>query len=155
METSSGYTPKLMMTGLIGNEGFEIKARLEGDRLLGRVGGALMGKDLSLDLSDTGVTGTVGGKNGAAVQLSLETGELVGFIGADRVALRGVDQVSGEIGTGVVAIEMRAVQRGDALEGRVGGLTGKAFSLQLDGLPGWIGALVAVTAYCALERIKT
>ncbi len=143
-----------MMTGILGTERFEIKARLEGDRLLGRVGSALMGKDIQLDLTENGVRGTVGGKNGASLQLSLEHGELIGFIGADRIALRGVDQVTAEIGTGITALEMRALQRGDALEGRIGGVNGKPFSLQLDGTPGWMGALVALVSYCALERIK-
>jgi hypothetical protein len=143
-----------MMTGILGTERFEIKARLEGDRLLGRVGSALMGKDIQLDLTENGVRGTVGGKNGASLQLSLEHGELIGFVGADRIALRGVDQVTAEIGTGITALEMRALQRGDALEGRIGGVNGKPFSLQLDGTPGWMGALVALVSYCALERIK-
>ena len=141
-----------MMTGILGTERFEVQARLEGDRLIGRVGGALMAREVLLELSETGVRGTLGGKNGVAVKLEMAHGELVGSIGADAIALRGVDVVSAEIGTGLGAVQMRAAQRGDALEGRIGGLTGKPFSLTLDGAPGWIGALLMLSAYCALER---
>lgn len=144
-----------MITGFLGAERFELKARLEGDKLIGRVGGALMGKDIALDLSDKGVKGSIGGKTGAPLELALEHGELVGFVGADRVALRGVDQVTAEIGTGFSAIELRAAQRGDTLTGVIGGMTGKPFVVELAGIPGWIGALLALVAYCALERVKS
>jgi hypothetical protein len=144
-----------MITGFLGAERFEIKVRLEGDQLIGRAGGALMGKDIALNLTDTGVTGTLGGRNGAKVDLKLEGGELVGTVGTDRVALRGVDQVTAEIGFGIGAVEMRAVQNGDAISGRIGGLTGKSFSLELDSAPGWMGGLLALVSYCALERTKS
>jgi hypothetical protein len=141
-----------MITGFLGAERFEIRARLEGDQLIGRAGGALMGKDILLDLTDTGVRGTLGGKNGTTVDLKLEGGELVGTVGVDRVALRGVDQVTAEIGFGLGAVELRAVQNGNTFSGRIGGLTGKSFSIDLDSAPGWMGGLLALVSYCALER---
>lgn len=141
-----------MIKGLLGSEGFEVQARLEGDVLKGRIGGALMAREIKLTLSDTGVHGTLGGASGTAVDLTLTGGELTGSIGADAVHLRGVDQISGGIGTGIAALSLRAAQREDALEGRIGSVNGKSFSVQLDGVPGWIGALLMLCAYCALER---
>lgn len=141
-----------MIKGLLGSEGFEMQARLEGDVLKGRIGGALMARDIRLTLSDTGVQGRLGGAGGTAVHLSLTGGELTGNIGADAVSLRGVDQISGAIGTGLAALPLRAAQREDSLEGRIGSVGGKSFSVQLDGVPGWIGALLMLCAYCALER---
>ena len=141
-----------MIKGLLGSEGFEVQARLEGDVLKGRIGGALMAREINLTLSDTGVRGMLGGAGGIAVSLTLQSGELSGSIGADAVTLRGVDQISGAIGTGIAAIALRAVQREDSLEGRIGSVGGKSFSVALDGVPGWIGALLMLSAYCAFER---
>ena len=141
-----------MIKGLLGSEGFEVQARLEGDVLKGRIGGALMAREINLSLSDTGVHGTLGGASGMAVSLTLQNGELSGSIGADTVTLRGVDQITGAIGTGIAAIALRAAQRADMLEGRIGSVGGKSFSVALDGVPGWIGALLMLSAYCALER---
>ncbi len=147
-----------MIKGLLGSEGFEMQARLEGDVLKGRIGGALMAKDINLSLSDHGVRGTLGGQGGTGgtlVDLQLVQGELSGSIGADAVSLRGVDQISGSIGTGLTALALRAAQREDRLEGRIGGVNGKSFTVALDGVPGWIGALLMLAAYCALERVPT
>jgi hypothetical protein len=138
-----------MIQGLLGSEGFELRASLQGDDLKGQVGGALMRREINLTLTETGVRGTAGGM---PVQLDLQQGELVGHIGADSVTLRGVDQISGELGTGLAATSIRALQRGESLEGRIGALNGKSFTLNLDGVPGWIGALLMLGAYCALER---
>jgi hypothetical protein len=141
-----------MIQGSLGEEKFEIKARLEGDQVLGRIGGALMAKDIDLSLSDKGVSGRVGGKNGFAVLLELEAGELVGLIGSERLVLRGVDQVTGTLGTGITVLEFAARQRGEQLQGRIGGLMGKSFELELDGAPGWVGVLIGLIAYYAFER---
>ena len=141
-----------MIKGLLGSEGFEVQARLEGDIVKGRIGGVLMAREINLTLTDTGVRGTLGGASGMTVNLTLQNGELSGAIGADAVTLRGVDQISGAIGTGIAALALRAVQREDTLEGRIGSVGGKSFSVALDGVPGWIGALLMIAAYCALER---
>ena len=141
-----------MIKGLLGSEGFEVQARLEGDVLKGRIGGALMAREINLTLTDTGVRGTLGGTGGLAVSLTLQNGELSGAIGADAVTLRGVDQISGSLGAGIAAVSLRAAQREDKLEGRIGSVNGKSFSVALDGVPGWIGALLMLSAYCALER---
>ena len=111
-----------------------------------------MAREINLTLTDTGVRGTLGGASGMTVNLTLQNGELSGAIGADAVTLRGVDQISGSIGTGIAALALRAVQREDTLEGRIGSVGGKSFSVALDGVPGWIGALLMIAAYCALER---
>ena len=146
------YTAPQMIKGLLGSEGFEVQARLEGDVLKGRIGGALMAREINLTLTDTGVRGTLGGTGGLAVSLTLQNGELSGAIGADAVTLRGVDQISGSLGAGIAAVSLRAAQREDKLEGRIGSVNGKSFSVALDGVPGWIGALLMLSAYCALER---
>lgn len=140
-----------MIKGLLGSEGFEVQARLEGDALKGRVGGALMAREINLLLNDKGVRGAIGA---VKLNLELQSGELTGQIGADAVSLRGVDQISGSIGAGIAALALRAVQREDTLEGRIGGPNGKSFTVALDGAPGWIGALLMLSAYCALERAQ-
>ncbi len=144
-----------MIEGFLGAERFEIKVRLEGDKLLGRVGGALMARDVKLDLTATGVTGRVGGSNGFAVQLSLEAGELIGFVGNDPINLRGVDAVTGTLGDGFAAMEFSARESGTRLIGSLGGLLGKPFTLELGGAPGWLGALVVLVAFYALEKHKS
>ena len=144
-----------MIEGFLGSERFEIKVRLEDDKLLGRVGGALMARDVKLELTATGVTGRVGGSNGFDVRLSLESGELIGFIGNDPISLRGVDAVVGTLGDGFSALEFAARQSGTRLLGSLGGLLGKPFSLELDDAPGWLGALVVLVAFYALEKHKS
>jgi hypothetical protein len=144
-----------MIEGFLGSERFEVKVRLEGDKLLGRVGGALMARDVKLDLTATGVTGRVGGSNGFDVRLSLEAGELIGFVGNDPIALRGVDVVVGTLGDGFSALEFGARQSGSKLIGSIGGLLGKPFTLNLGEAPGWLGALVVLVAFYALEKHKS
>jgi hypothetical protein len=144
-----------MIEGFLGSERFEVKVRLEGDKLLGRVGGALMARDVKLDLTATGVTGRVGGSNGFDLRLSLEGGELIGFVGNDPVSLRGVDVVVGTLGDGFSAQEFGARQSGSRLIGSIGGLLGKPFSLDLGQAPGWLGALVVLVAFYALEKHKS
>lgn len=144
-----------MIEGFLGSEKFEIKVRLEGDQLLGRVGGALMARDVKLSLTATGVTGRVGGTNGFDLRLSLEGGELIGFIGNDPITLRGVDTVVGTLGDGFSALEFGARQNGTRLNGSIGGLLGKPFALELGEAPGWLGALVVLAAFYALEKHKT
>lgn len=139
------------MTGrLAGPSGeYELRCRLEGDALRGRVGGALVGKDLDLDITETGVRGRVGGPRGFEVSLELQAGELVGDLADEPFRLRGVDRVTGRLGDGFAALELDATQRGSRLGGRLGG---RPFELDLGDAPGWIGALVAAVAYYALER---
>ncbi len=144
-----------MIEGFLGSERFEVKVRLEGDKLLGRVGGALMARDVKLDLTATGVTGRVGGSNGFDVRLSLEGGELIGFVGNDPIAMRGVDVVVGTLGDGFSAQEFGARQSGSRLIGSIGGLLGKPFSLELGQAPGWLGVLVVLVAFYALEKHKS
>jgi hypothetical protein len=144
-----------MIEGFLGSERFEIKVRLEGDKLLGRVGGALMARDVKLELTATGVSGRVGGSNGFDVRLSLEAGELIGFVGNEPIALRGVDVVVGTLGDGFSAQEFGARQSGTKLIGSIGGLLGKPFSLNLGEAPGWLGALVVLVAFYALEKHRS
>ncbi len=143
------------ITGHLGtNPSIELKARLEQDRILGRVGGALMAKELNLEVSEKGVNGHVGGKNGFEVSLELKAGELTGFVGQDNLNLRGVDQVTGHLGSTLGGVDFIANQHGDKLRGRMGGIKGQTFELELAGTPGWIGTLVAIIAFYALERHK-
>lgn len=142
------------MTGRLGGptDGHDLKCRLEGDALRGRVGGALMGKDLDLEISETGVSGRVGGERGFEVSLELQAGELVGSLGPEPLKMRGVDRVTGRLGDSLSGVDIAAQQRGARLGGRIGGLSSKAFEIELGDAPGWIGALVAVVAFYALER---
>lgn len=139
------------ITGRLGGpkDGYELRCRLDGDALRGRVGGALVGKDLDLDITETGVRGRVGGPRGFEVSLELQSGELVGTLGDEPFRLRGVDRVTGRLGDGFTAVELDATQRGSRLGGRLGG---RPLDLELGEAPGWIGALVTVVAYYALDR---
>jgi hypothetical protein len=143
-----------MIEGYLGAQRFEIKVRLEQDKLLGRIGGALMAKEVKLELSPTGVSGRVGGATGFEVRLSLEGGELIGFLGNDPISMRGVDVVTGTLGDGFSSLEFMARQSGSTLIGSIGGLLGQPFSLELDEAPGWLGALVVMVAFYALEKHK-
>jgi hypothetical protein len=143
------------ITGSLGvNPSIELKARLEQDRILGRVGGALMAKELNLEVSEKGVSGRVGGKNGFDVNLELKAGELTGFVGTDALNLRGVDQVVGRLGSATNGVDFISNQHGDSLRGRLGGIKGQLFELELAGTPGWIGTLVAIIAFYAIEKHK-
>jgi hypothetical protein len=143
------------ITGSLGtNPSIELKARLEQDRILGRVGGALMARELALEVSEKGVSGRVGGKNGFDVNLELKAGELTGFVGLEPLHLRGVDQVTGRLGNSLGGVDFISNQSGDSLRGRLGGIKGQTFELELAGTPGWIGTLVAIIAFYALERHK-
>lgn len=142
-----------VMTGRLGgeSEGFDLKAKLDGDTVTGRAGG-IFGKDFQLEISATGVSGHIGHADAQQVSLELASGELSGFIGGASVRLRGVDQVTGSLGEGITALQIFAQQRGEDLIGNIGGMVGRPFKLSLNGAPGWIGVLVALVAYCALDR---
>jgi hypothetical protein len=131
-----------------GPQGLEVKARLDDDAVRGRVGGAF-GKDVDLSLHDDRVQGRVGGTNGFDVTLKLERGELVGSLGAEDFVLRGVDRVTGRIGSALSGLDFDLQQLNTRL---IGSLGTKDVDLSLGGSPGWIGALVAVIAVYALER---
>ncbi|MFN3266539.1 MAG: hypothetical protein ACK41E_06825 [Deinococcales bacterium] len=167
-----------MIEGFLGAERFEIKVRLEQDKLLGRVGGTLMAREVKLELSATGLSGRVGGATGFDVRLTLEAGELVGFVGNLPISLRGVDVVTGTLGEGFSALEFTARQSGTKLIGSLGGLLGQPFQLELGEAPGWLlkraaerlehhdfqlelgeapgwlGTLVVLVAFYALEKHK-
>ena len=66
--------------------------------------------------------------------------------------LRGVDRVTGYFGEPIVGWNISAQQQGDHLEGTLGStVLGRPFSMDLAGAPGWIGTLLAVLAFYALE----
>jgi hypothetical protein len=65
-----------------------------------------------------------------------------------------VDVVTGTLGDGFSALEFMARQSGSTLIGSLGGLLGQPFQLELDEAPGWLGALVVLVAFYALEKHK-
>ncbi|HWG84325.1 MAG TPA: hypothetical protein VNT60_02490 [Deinococcales bacterium] len=142
------------ITGRLGgpSDGHDIRCRMDGDTVRGRIGGALMARELTLDINTDGVNGKVGGTKGFDVSLRLDGGELVGQVGREDLRLRGVDRVAGRVGDTIGGVDVIAVQRGQKISGRVGGIAGKAFELELGEAPGWVGALVAAVTYYALER---
>lgn len=132
-----------------GADGFPVRCVIEEDRIVGRAGGQLHGKNLELEITDSGVQGNVGGES---VSIQLEGGLLKGNVGKHALTLRGVDSVSGFLGEPVVGWDVMAQQRGDELVGRLGSaVQGRDFQLSLGGAPGWIGTLVAIVAFYALE----
>lgn len=137
--------------GRIGQEGegFSVRCEILEDKIKGRAGSRLHGKNIELEITESGVQGKVGDQ---AVSVALEAGELRGTIGDQPLTLRGVDRVTGRFGEPIIGWDITAQQNGDHLEGRLGStVLGRPFSLELAGAPGWVGVLVAVVAFYALE----
>lgn len=132
-----------------GKDGYTIRCAIEGDKIVGRAGGKLSGKDIELEINERGVTGSVGSES---ISIELQNGELQGHVGSEKLTLRGVDRVTGHFGAPIVGWSIVAQQNGDQLVGQLGStVLGKEFELQLGSAPGWIGVLVAVVAFYALE----
>lgn len=132
-----------------GAEGFDLRCTLDGDRIAGRAGGRLHGKDIDLEITETGVVGTVGLDS---VKVELQEGELRGNVGREKITLRGVDRVTGFLGEPIVGWNILAQQNGHKLVGRLGStVLGRDFELDLGSAPGWVGTLVAVVGFYALE----
>ncbi|MFC4452738.1 hypothetical protein [Deinococcus sonorensis] len=132
-----------------GDSGYDIRCAIDGDRITGRAGGRLHGKDINLEITERGVQGTVGE---APVKIELQEGELKGNVGSEKLTLRGVDRVTGFFGEPIVGWNVVAQQQGSSLVGRLGStVLGRDFQLDLGSAPGWVGALVAVVAFYALE----
>lgn len=140
-----------VMRGRIGQEGegFSVRCEIQEDKLVGRAGSRLHGKNIELEITETGVQGTVGDQ---AINIGLESGELRGTVGDQKLTLRGVDRVTGHFGEPIIGWDIAAQQTGEQLEGRLGStVLGRPFSMSLAGAPGWVGVLVAVVAFYALE----
>lgn len=132
-----------------GANGFHVRCAIDGDRISGRAGGGLYGKDITLEITERGVQGTVGTES---VRIELEEGELRGHVGGQKLVLRGVDRVTGFLGEPIVGWNIVAQQQGEKLSGQLGStVLGRAFELDLGSAPGWVGTLVAVVALYALE----
>ncbi|MDO4247242.1 MAG: hypothetical protein Q4C89_14580 [Deinococcus sp.] len=132
-----------------GADGYDIRCSIDGDKISGRAGGKLHGKDIELEITDRGVRGTVGNDS---VTIELQEGELRGQVGSQKLVLRGVDRVTGFMGEPIVGWNIVAQQQGDYLSGQLGStVLGRTFNLELGSAPGWVGTLVAVVAFYALE----
>lgn len=132
-----------------GADGYDIRCAIDGDKISGRAGGKLHGKDIELEITERGVRGMVGNET---VQIELEEGELRGNVGSQKLVLRGVDRVTGFLGEPIVGWNITAQQIGNSLQGQLGStVLGRVFTLDLGSAPGWIGTLVAVVAFYALE----
>lgn len=139
----------LLKGRLGGADGYTIRCAIDGDKIVGRAGGKLSGKDIDLEITERGVAGTVGDES---VKIELQDGELRGNVGKETLTLRGVDRVTGYFGAPIVGWNISAQQTGEKLEGRLGStVLGREFSLDLGSAPGWVGTLVAVVAFYALE----
>ncbi|WP_216319677.1 hypothetical protein [Deinococcus aestuarii] len=140
-----------LIKGRLGGEqgGYGVRCAIDGDRITGRAGGRLHGKDIELEITERGVQGTVGDE---PVRIELEEGELRGNVGGQRLVLRGVDRVTGFFGEPIVGWNVVAQQQGEKLQGQLGStVLGRPFELDLGTAPGWVGTLVAVVAFYALE----
>ncbi len=138
------------LKGRLGGEsGYDIRCTIDGDRITGRAGGKIHGKDIDLEITERGVQGSVGN---APVIIELDAGELKGKVGSEKLTLRGVDRVTGFFGEPIIGWNVVAQQQGNQLVGRLGStVLGRDFQLELGTAPGWVGALVAVVAFYALE----
>ncbi|CAM3696289.1 hypothetical protein [Deinococcus frigens] len=132
-----------------GADGYDIRCTIEGDSISGRAGGKLHGKDIDLEITERGVQGSVGND---PVKIELEGGELRGNVGSQKLVLRGVDRVTGFMGEPIVGWNVVAQQTGEHLSGQLGStVLGRPFELELGSAPGWVGTLVALVAFYALE----
>lgn len=132
-----------------GADGYAIRCAIDGDRISGRAGGKLHGKNIELEITERGVQGTVGGD---PVRVELEEGELRGNVGNQKLVLRGVDRVTGFMGEPIVGWNVVAQQQGEQLQGQLGStVLGRPFELTLGTAPGWVGTLIAIVAFYALE----
>ena len=132
-----------------GADGYDIRCSIDGDKIVGRAGGKIHGQDINLEITERGVQGSVGD---APVIIELDAGELKGRVGGEKLTLRGVDRVTGFFGEPIVGWNVAAQQQGTQLVGRLGStVLGRDFQLELGSAPGWVGALVAVVAFYALE----
>jgi hypothetical protein len=144
------------LSGRVGaqNDGYDVRCKLLGDQLSGRIGSPLYGCNFKLDIADDGLEGAVLGPRGFAVTLKLVNGELVGQLGNESLVLRGVDVVTGMLGNSIVGLEIVARQSGPLVSGQIAGLLGKPFELEVGDIPGWMGVLVAVIGFYALDKHK-
>ncbi|GAA5501330.1 hypothetical protein Dxin01_01062 [Deinococcus xinjiangensis] len=132
-----------------GSDGYNIRCAIDGDKIVGRAGGKVHGKDIELEITERGVQGSVGDDN---VMIELAEGELKGNVGGQKLTLRGVDRVTGYLGEPIVGWNIVAQQQGEHLSGQLGStILGRVFELELGSAPGWVGALVAVVAFYGLE----
>ncbi|THF70431.1 hypothetical protein E7T06_06915 [Deinococcus sp. Arct2-2] len=132
-----------------GADGYDIRCIIDGDRITGRAGGKLHGKDIDLEITERGVQGTVGAD---PFKIELQDGELKGNVGSQKLTLRGVDRVTGYMGEPIVGWNVVAQQNGDQLVGQLGStVLGRNFELSLGSAPGWVGTLVALVSFYALE----
>ncbi|GGO32509.1 hypothetical protein [Deinococcus humi] len=132
-----------------GTDGYDIRCTIDGDTISGRAGGKLHGKDIELEITERGVQGTVGSD---PVKIELDGGELRGNVGSQKLVLRGVDRVTGFMGEPIVGWNVVAQQTGERLSGQLGStVLGRPFELELGSAPGWVGTLVALVAFYALE----
>ncbi|AIZ44738.1 hypothetical protein QR90_05940 [Deinococcus radiopugnans] len=132
-----------------GADGYDIRCTIDGDTISGRAGGKLHGKDIDLEITERGVQGTVGND---PVKIELDGGELKGNVGSQKLVLRGVDRVTGFMGEPIVGWNVVAQQTGERLTGQLGStVLGRPFELELGSAPGWVGTLVALVAFYALE----
>ncbi|OLV19454.1 MULTISPECIES: hypothetical protein [Deinococcus] len=132
-----------------GTDGYDIRCTIEGDSISGRAGGKLHGKDIDLEITERGVQGTVGND---PVKIELDGGELRGNVGSQKLVLRGVDRVTGFMGEPIVGWNVVAQQTGEHLSGQLGStVLGRPFEMELGSAPGWVGTLVALVAFYALE----
>ena len=139
-----------LIKGRLGEaDGYAIRCAIDGDRISGRAGGKLHGKDIELEITERGVQGTVGTE---PVRIELEEGELRGNVGNQKLVLRGVDRVTGFFGEPIVGWNVVAQQDGEQLVGQLGStVLGRPFTLSLGSAPGWVGTLIAIVAFYALE----
>lgn len=130
-------------------EGFPVRFVVEEERIVGRAGGRVQGKKIELRIVEQGIEGEV---DGQSIRVSLEGGELRGKIGEQQVVLRGVDHVTGFFGQPMVGWNVDARHSKDTMQGVFGGtVLNFPFVLKLDGVPGWMGVLAALSAFYALE----
>ena len=92
-----------------GADGYDIRCAIDGDKIVGRAGGKLHGKDIELEITERGVQGSVGTES---VKIELEGGELRGNVGNQQLTLRGVDRVTGFFGQPIVGWNVVAQQQG-------------------------------------------
>lgn len=137
--------------------GYSFNCTKQGSQLNGRLGGAVDGDDLRLELSPDGkrLWGRVGGGTiGKDLDITLENDKAAGRLGGKRIgddiALHGSEQIKGRVGGTLIGFNCKLDVSPDRtkLTGRLGGpFSGADATVELENFSPILAAVLAVTVY--------
>lgn len=147
------------ITGCIGGiiDGYSVECDVRDNRIFGRLGGALVGANIDLNISPDGnyIEGRIGGSIiGKDFKMQKGEGSARGRLGGDvignDIVLSGNDHITGRCGGSVVGfdIDLHFDASTGKLTGRLGGgLIGMDVNYEIVDTPPIYGAIVAAITY--------